>query len=59
MSWIYQLKPRLGSHMAAVSNLPLMDLDGVIQSELVEVLTRRSRPKNNRPFTELLVLWVG
>jgi hypothetical protein len=56
---VSQLKPRLGSHMAAVSNLPPMDLDGVIQSELVEVLTRRSCPKNNCPFTELLVRWVG
>lgn len=56
---ISQLKPKLGSKVAAVTVLPPVDAERIIQSEPVEVLARCSPPRNNMPFIELLVCWAG
>lgn len=56
---VSQLKPKLGSKVAAITMLPPVDAEGIIQLEPVEVLARRSSPKNNKPFIELLVRWAG
>lgn len=56
---VSQLKPKLDSKVAAVTMLPPVDAKRIIQPEPVEVLARRSSPRNNRPFVELLVRWAG
>jgi hypothetical protein len=52
---VSQLKPKLGSASSVLPKLPLVDANGVLRPELVEVLDRRSRLKDNHPFIELLV----
>jgi len=56
---VSQLKPKLGTTAVPVPILPPVDSDGVLQPEPSAVLDRRSSPRNNRPFIEVLVRWVG
>jgi hypothetical protein len=56
---VSQLKPKLGSAFSALPKLLPVDANGVLRPELVEVLDRRAHPKDNRPYTELLVCWDG
>jgi hypothetical protein len=56
---VSQLKPKLGSSTSALPKLPPVDSDGVLLPEPVEILDRRSRLKDHRPFIELLVRWDG
>lgn len=56
---VSQLKLKLGSSSSALPRLPPVDAHGVFRPEPVEILTRRSRPKDNRPFIEVLVRWEG
>jgi len=56
---VSQLKPKLGTTAVPIPILPLVDSDGVLQPEPSAVLARRSSPKNNRPFIEVLVRWEG
>jgi hypothetical protein len=55
---VSQLKPKLGSNLSVLSILPPVNLVGIIQPESMEILTHRSRPKNNCSITELLVQWL-
>jgi hypothetical protein len=52
---VSQLKPKLGSSSSALPRLPPVDAHGVLRLEPVEILTRRSRQKDNRPFIEVFV----
>jgi hypothetical protein len=56
---VSQLKLKLGSSSTAATTLSPVDGNGIIQSELEEVLLRRFRPQNNRSITELVVRWAG
>jgi len=56
---VSQLKPKLGSSSSVLPRLPPVDAHGVLRPEPMEILTRRSRPKDNRPFIEVLVRWEG
>ncbi|XP_062166950.1 uncharacterized protein LOC133873232 [Alnus glutinosa] len=56
---VSQLKPKLGSAVVPLPKLPPGDARGVLQPEPVEVLDRRSRPKNNRVLVEILIRWEG
>jgi hypothetical protein len=56
---VSQLKLKLGSASSALPKLPSMDSHGVLQPLPAKVLGHRSRPKNNRPFIELLIHWEG
>jgi len=56
---VSQLKPKLGSSTSALPKLPSVDSDGVLRLDPVEILDRRSQPKDHRPFIELLVRWDG
>jgi hypothetical protein len=55
---VSQLKPKLGSNLSVLPILPPVNLVGIIQPESMEILTRRSWPKNNCFITELLVQWL-
>jgi hypothetical protein len=54
-----QLKLKLGSSSTASATLPPVDVDGIIQLELEEILLRHFHPQNNCSITELLVRWAG
>jgi hypothetical protein len=56
---VSQLKPKLGSSAIALPKLPPVNANGVLQPKPVEVLGRRSQPKDNRPLIEILVRWEG
>jgi len=56
---VSQLKLKLGSSSSVLPKLPPVDSHGVFSPEPVEVLSRRARPRNNRPFIELLIRWDG
>lgn len=56
---VSQLKPKLGSVVVPLPKLPPADARGVLQPEPVEVLDRRSQPKNNQALVEILVRWDG
>jgi len=56
---VSQLKLKLGSSSSVLPKLPPVDSNGVFSPEPVEVLSRRARPRNNRPFIELLIWWDG
>jgi hypothetical protein len=56
---VSQLKPKLGSTVVPLPKLPLVDSHGVFRPKRVEVLDRRSRPRDNRPLIELLIHWEG
>jgi hypothetical protein len=56
---VSQLKPKLGAQTVAIPTLPPLNYEGILQSEPVAVLDRRSRARNNRSFTEVLVCWEG
>jgi hypothetical protein len=56
---VSQLKPKLGFAYTALPKLPLVDSNGVLRPEPAEILERRSSPRNNRPFIEILVQWEG
>jgi len=56
---VSQLKPKLGSACTALPQLPPIDNQGAIRPEPAQILERRSRPKNNRALTEILVRWEG
>jgi len=55
---VSELKPKLGSNLSILLILPPVNLVGIIQPEAMEILTHRSRPKNNCSITELLVQWL-
>jgi hypothetical protein len=56
---VSQLKLKLGSTVVPVLKLPPVDSHGVFRPEPMEVLDRRSRPRNNRLLIELLIRWEG
>jgi hypothetical protein len=56
---VSQLKLKLGSKNNILPQLPPVHVKGVIQSDPLKVLARRSKKKDNRAITEILVQWVG
>jgi len=56
---ISQLKPTLGVNTSPIPVLLPVNLEGIIQPDPMAILDRRSRPLNNRAFTEVLVHWSG
>jgi len=52
---ISQLKPTLGVNTSPIPVLLPVNLEGIIQPDPMAILDRRSRPLNNRAFTEVLV----
>ncbi|XP_062147747.1 uncharacterized protein LOC133856708 [Alnus glutinosa] len=56
---VFQLKPKLGAQTVAIPTLPPLNSKGILHPEPMAVLDRRSRARNNRSFTEVLVCWEG
>ena len=49
----------MGRSVTLLIHLPPVNLTGVVQAELEEVLDRRSRKIHNKVVVELLVCWQG
>jgi hypothetical protein len=59
ISHISQLKLKLGCSVEAISHLPPINAQGVIQPEPEEIPDRRSHRVHHRAVVELLVHWEG
>ncbi|XP_059450866.1 putative disease resistance protein RGA1 [Corylus avellana] len=56
---VSQLKLKLGSRNSVLPQLPPVDMQGVILSDPLKILAQRSKRKDNRAITEVLVQLVG
>lgn len=54
---VSQLKPKLGQHQHPLPNLPLVDPNGQMRFEPLQILDRRLVKRNNRAITQVLVEW--
>jgi hypothetical protein len=53
------LKKKVDQHITPLLTLPLIDSNGELKPELEHIVDRRMAKKNDQPFMEVLICWMG